>query len=222
MLCLLPNVGSFMDRSTNQQYLAEDMQRLDEMLSRVTKSDEALSRYLASGGGMQLLNLACGACNEAGTLANFFGRFSKETANNRKLKFVGLDIRAREIADAAARFRGNPNAEFEFLRGDATKLHDHQQLPSEFDVVFVRHQNLWNGKSDWEKIYHKALEKLSPNGRLIITSYFDREHQQALEVIKEQGGELVVTEANEMSRELPTPGKFVDRHVAILKRQSSL
>jgi hypothetical protein len=32
----------------------------------------------------------------------------------------------------------------------------------------------------------------------------------------------VVTEANEISRELPTPGKFVDRHVAILKRQSSL
>ena len=48
-----------MDRSTNQQYLAEDMQRLDEMLSRVTKSDEALSRYLASGGDVQLLNLAC-------------------------------------------------------------------------------------------------------------------------------------------------------------------
>ena len=43
----------------------------------------------------------------------------------------------------------------------------------------------WQGT--WEEIYHKALEKL-PSGRLIITSYFDREHEQAIEVIANQVG----------------------------------
>lgn len=209
-----------MGHYTHQQHIEEDMRRLEEMLARVSKADVELRRILASGEDMQLLDLACGACSEAKTLTRFFRGFKKEAFDKRNLKFVGLDIRAREIADAAARFHCDPDAEFEFLQGDATQLQEHQLLPGEFNVIFVRHQNLWDGKHTWEEIYHKALEKLSLDGRLIITSYFDREHAEALEVIKEQGGELIVTEANEISRELTIPGKSVDRHVAILKRQS--
>jgi len=82
----------------------------------------------------------------------------------------------------------------------------------------MRHQNLWNGKRTWEEIYHKALEKLSPNGRLIITSYFDREHAEAIDVIRNQGGDLLLTKANEKSRRLPMVGRSVDRHLAVLKR----
>lgn len=209
-----------MDHSAQQQRIKEDMQRLEEMLVRVTKSDRGLLGNIQSGDDLQLLDLACGACDEAKTLSRFFRGLKNESYDDRKFKFVGLDIRAREIADAAARFGTDTDGQFEFLQGDATKLRDHQQMSDEFNVIFVRHQNLWNGKRTWEEIYHSALEKLSPDGRLIITSYFDREHAQALEVIKDQGGELIVTEANENSRKLTTPGKSVDRHVAILKRQS--
>ncbi len=207
-----------MSHSIHQQYLAEDMRRLEALIERAARSDEGLRRAIAGDGDLQLLDLACGACDEAETLTKLFGGVQRGSGEGRAMKFVGFDLRAREIAEASDRFRGDSSTDFEFVSGDATKLDMYRELPGTFDVVFMRHQNLWNGKRAWEEIYHKALEKLSPNGRLIITSYFDREHEQALEVIKNQGGELLVTKANSRSRELPTPGKSVDRHLAVLRR----
>ncbi len=194
------------------------MRRLETLIAQAAGSDAGLQRLMASSQDLQLLNLACGACNEAKTLAKIFGGKVGEADYKRHLQFVGLDVRAREIAEAAERFSDDSNSQFEFINGDATKLEDHQQLAGSFDLIFMRHQNLWNGKRTWEEIYHKALEKLSPDGRLIITSYFDREHEQAIDVIKNQGGQLVVSKANENSRRLPYSGKSVDRHLAVLKK----
>lgn len=208
-----------MGESTYQRNLRGDMRRLEALLEGVAKSDEALWRRITIGEDLQLLDLACGACNEAETLANFFGGRNGNSFEQQNLRFVGMDIREREIADATARFNNAPHVDFEFIRGDATKLENYKQLPDAFDVIFVRHQNLWDGKRTWEEIYHKTMEKLSPNGRLIITSYFDREHSEAIEVIENQGGELLINQANEKSRCLELPGKSVDRHVAILKRE---
>ncbi|MEM9283380.1 MAG: hypothetical protein AAGA96_16275, partial [Verrucomicrobiota bacterium] len=67
--------------------------------------------------------------------------------------------------------------------------------------------------------YDEALTKLDDDGRLIITSYFDKEHELALEAIQRLGGELIRTEQNLESRKLPTQGKSVDRHVAIFRRK---
>lgn len=216
---ILSLVCAYMDHSTHQRYIEGDMRRLEEMLAQVAQSDAELQRKIVGGEDVQLLDLACGACDEAKTLARFFGGKESGAGKGRNMKFVGFDVRDREIADATARFENDPDADFEFIRGDATKLGDYRELPGAFDVIFMRHQNLWNGKRTWEEIYRNALEKLSPNGRLIITSYFDREHMQAIDAIKNQGGELLVTKANEISRELPTPGKSIDRHVAVLKRE---
>ena len=83
----------------------------------------------------------------------------------------------------------------------------------------MRHQNYWNGAKTWEEIYDQALNTLDDGGRLIITSYFDKEHQLALEAIQRLGGELIRTEFNPETRELPTEGKSVDRHVAIFRRK---
>ena len=208
-----------MDHSTHQRFLEEDMRRLEMLIAEAARADAGLHGKISSKENFQLLNLACGACNEAKTLAKVFGSSDRANGENRNMKFIGLDVRAREIAEATARFGNDSNSQFEFINGDATKLDGYRQLSGSFDVIFMRHQNLWNGKRTWEEIYHKALEKLSPNGRLIITSYFDREHEQAIDVIKNQGGQLLVTEANKDSRKLPFNGKSVDRHIAVLKRR---
>lgn len=196
------------------------MERLEKLILQAAGSDAGLKRKIEGKEDLQLLNLACGACNEAETLAKVFGGYEGATYGNGNgsMKFVGLDVRAREIAEAASRFRSDSGTQFEFINGDATKLNNYQQLPGSFDIIFMRHQNLWNGKRTWEEIYHKALEKLSPDGRLIITSYFDREHAEAIDVIKNQGGDLLVTKANEKSRRLPVHERSVDRHLAVLKR----
>lgn len=208
-----------MDHSIYREFLAEDMQRLEALFANAAKSDAALRDKIAGKADLRLLDLACGACDEAKTLAKIFGADESQLGGGRNMQFVGLDVRAREIADASARFADDSNAAFEFINGDATKLEDYRELEDGFDVVFMRHQNLWNGKRAWEEIYQKALQKLSPNGRLIITSYFDREHAEALEVLKNQGGELIVSQVNAKSRELEVAGKSVDRHLAILKRE---
>ena len=83
----------------------------------------------------------------------------------------------------------------------------------------MRHQNYWNGAKTWEEIFDQALGKVGDDGRLIITSYFDKEHELALEAIQRLGGELIRTEFNAETRKLITDGKSVDRHVAIFKRK---
>jgi hypothetical protein len=53
----------------------------------------------------------------------------------------------------------------------------------------------------------------------VITSYFDKEHQLALEALQKLGAEVVLSRRNERSRKLITPGKSVDKHIAVLRRK---
>lgn len=218
------------------------MRRLRHMLDRVLKTDRNTSTERPSAlldpekadSPTRILDLACGACDEAETLVDYFASLKAKAATEsgassadagKHIQLTGIDVRAREITDATRRFRSTRKegddlrAEFEFLNGDATKIDDHRELGENFDVVFMRHQNLWNGRRTWEEIFDKALQKLDDDGRLIITSYFDREHQLALESIQQLGGELIVSEQNDDSRHLVTTGKSIDRHVAVFRKK---
>lgn len=210
---------------------AADLDRFKKILRRVLGNDEAAIRRVFESGGadaLKVLDIACGDCREAEALTEVVseGNSGEPPAD---VKLTGIDVRKREIADAERRFGGkrvDPETgaarECEFLAGDASKLDQHKTLGDgeNFDVVFMRHQNYWNGDKTWEAIFDQALGKLDPDGRLIITSYFDREHDEALEAIGRLGGELIATERNEQSRELPTPGKSIDRHVAVFRRKN--
>ncbi|MDA8632183.1 class I SAM-dependent methyltransferase [Verrucomicrobiales bacterium] len=203
----------------------EDLIRLKKMLRKVLGDDEAqVRRRLESRDETRILDIACGECREAEVLTDFIAdlRGNKDG----EVRLTGMDVRAREIEDAQRRFGGKRDLancpgtrECEFLTGDASKLDQHAELGENFDFVFMRHQNYWNGAKTWEEIYDQALGKLDDEGRLIITSYFDKEHELALEAIKRLGGELISSEFNSETRELITEGKSVDRHVAIFKRK---
>ncbi|MCB1066189.1 MAG: class I SAM-dependent methyltransferase [Verrucomicrobiae bacterium] len=212
-----------------------DLARLKKMLRRVIGNDEAaIQRVFEAGGAdaLRILDIACGDCREADTLGETFSELKAEhtgpEATPLDIQLTGIDVRAREIADAQRRFGGKREdkktggkREAEFLVGDASKLDQHKQLGDgeNFDVVFMRHQNYWNGDRTWEEIFDQALHKLDDEGRLVITSYFDDEHQLALDAIQKLGGKLIVTERNEESRELSTPGKSIDRHVAVFRKK---
>jgi hypothetical protein len=158
----------------------EDLIRLKKMLRKVLGDDEAqVRRRLESRDETRILDIACGECREAEVLTDFIAdlRGNKDG----EVRLTGMDVRAREIEDAQRRFGGKRDLEnrpgtreCEFLTGDASKLDQHAELGENFDFVFMRHQNYWNGAQTWEEIYDQALGKLDDECRLIITSYFDK------------------------------------------------
>lgn len=215
-----------------------DLARLKKMLRRVLGNDEAAIRRVFESGGadaLRILDIACGDCREADTLGETFAEMKAEKVGSDApapdIHLTGIDVRAREIAEANRRFGGKredaksgAKREARFLTGDASKLDQHRQLGDGegFDLVFMRHQNYWNGDRTWEEIFDQALGRLDDEGRLVITSYFDKEHQLALDAIQRLGGELIVTERNEESRALDdAPGKSIDRHVAVFRRRET-
>ena len=179
-------------------------------------------------GAIDLLNLACGHCEEAAVLAAFFGRDGK------RVRFFGMDVREREIETARRRYQATENAfrklgvpnlrrgdredGAQFIADDATRLAGYREIPAEYDLVFLRHQNVWHDRDIWRRIYEFALARVPDHGYLIITSYFDREHLIALELLKSLGAEVVASIENPNSRPLDYPGKSVDRHLAALRK----
>jgi SAM-dependent methyltransferase len=191
----------------------EDIRRLSRLLREISGPVEP---HPSGKGAARILDLACGECHEAEALRDFLAE--SRGLETGEISLLGLDVRAREIANAARRCR--EAGDFSFRVGDATKLDTHREMGDDFDLVFLRHQNYWNGEKDWDEIFSHALGKLSNEGELIITSYFDREHELALAAIQRLGGELIRTQANEKTRNLGTPGKSVDRHIARFRRRA--
>lgn len=164
---------------------------------------------------VRILNLACGRSDETGILFDILG--GKSTA----CELLGIDIRAREIAEANTRWNSLPAGNARFIVHDGTKLDQIKAVQEGFDFAFMRHQNFWNGDLTWHKIYDQALHSLKEDGILIITSYFDREHLLAVQAIQTLGAHLIMTWKNPRSRTLEEKyAKSADRHIALFKLTS--
>ena len=181
------------------------------VLSSLLRETVAPHLRVAAKEDLRVLNLACGACDEAETLVKF-----AQSTTQGKVSLVGADIRIREILQARQQHAHLPA---EFLLEDATKIAGHRELGEDFQMVLLRHQNYWHGTEVWKKIFEQGLAKAGDDGLVVITSYFDKEHQLALEALQKLGAEVVVNRVNEKSRKLTTPGKSVDRHLAVLRRK---
>lgn len=166
---------------------------------------------------LSLLNVACGRGDETGVLAKVLGEKAKST------HLQGLDIRAAQIDQANSRWKkelpkiaSNVTADFITHRGD--RLADLGELDTP-DLAFLRHQNFWNDRPVWTRIFGQTLEQLNEDGLLVITSYFDKEHELAVEALKKLGaiqvGGLVNTDSRALS---DAPGKSVDKHLAIFRK----
>ncbi len=190
--------------------VTDDLSRLGGLLRT------SLDGQLSPGQDLRILNLACGRCDEAGTLIEV----GRELAGQGKaVEMVAADIRIREIRQARERHAHLPA---EFLIEDASQLSRNKALGEDFGLVFLRHQNYWHGRDLWKKIFDQGIARLRPDGMLVITSYFDVEHRLALEALQKLGMEVVSNRRNRASRALSdAPGKSVDRWVAVLKRREA-
>ena len=196
------------EEMTKPNPIAEDLNHLKGLLK------QGLAGEVTSATDLRILNLACGRCDEAETLVEV----GKElTGGKGAVEMVGADIRIREIRQARERHAHLPA---EFLIEDASQLSRNKALGEDFGVVFLRHQNFWHGQELWKKIFDQGIAKLRPDGKLVITSYFDVEHRLALEALQKMGLEVVSNRRNRASRALnDAPGKSVDRWVAVLRRK---
>ena len=148
-----------------------------------TNLRDLLDPHLSKKDHLSLLNLACGRGDETGVLAKLLSEKSKSA------HLQGLDIRAAEIDQANSRWKTElqkaeeqtTSADFITHRGD--RLLDLAEIGTP-DIAFLRHQNYWNDKPVWTQIFDQALERLNEDGLLVITSYFDKEHELATEALE--------------------------------------
>ena len=134
----------------------------------------------------------------------------------------GLDIRADQIAEAENHWGQKFDKEIttKFLNHRADRLQDLKEIENA-DVAFLRHQNYWNDREVWSRIFDQTLDRLDDDGLLVITSYFDLEHELATEALERLGAVQVGSIVNPNSRELTSaPGKSVDRHLAIFRKKA--
>jgi hypothetical protein len=224
---LLAKFGNQLPKGlSHRERVAEENRRLKKLLKGAfAKAGVDFGGPSAKGKAMQLLDIACGECREAGTLIEVArevqagGEVVAGSIDLAPVRFIGTDLRLREVGMAADAFKGDARTQADFLVEDASQLHRHAEIGEGFDLAFLRHQNFWHDRKLWKRIFAQGLAKLSPEGHLVITSYFDEEHRLALAAMKEIGAELVVTERNVDSIELDYPGKTVDRHVAVFRRK---
>lgn len=183
---------------------ASDVARLQDLLR------EALTGVgFHRPGKLAVLNLACGRADETGALAAALA--PAEIGH-----YLGIDLRAHTIAEAAKRWQLTDGL-IEFRCGDASAIDRMKQLPA-FDFIFIRHQNYWNDPGTWDRLLGNAFAALAPGGVLTCTSYFDREHELMKAALKTRGAEILWDVRHPASRPLSdAPGKSVDRHLAIFR-----
>jgi len=190
--------------------LQQDLEKLEDNLRNL------LDPHVAQKDHLTLLNIACGRGDETGVLSKILSEKSKSA------HIQGLDIRAAQIDQANSRWKSSlektrTTTDFITHRGD--QLDELSEIDPP-DIAFLRHQNFWNDRPVWTKIFDQALDKLSEDGHLVITSYFDKEHALATEALRSLGAIEVGSIVNPNSRLLSdAPGKSVDKHLAIFKKK---
>ena len=185
-----------------------DIQRLDTLLALALKGVEWQTPEAPT-----ILNLACGRADETGTLIRNLAPFAT------RLFYLGIDLRPPEIQEARSRWLPTslPGHDLDFRAGDASRT-DRMTLLPPFDFIFIRHQNFWSDPEIWTRLYRNALAKLKPTGILMITSYFDREHELATACLQQLRAERIIHLPNPASRPLKdAPGKSVDRHLSAFR-----
>jgi len=191
------------------EHLQGDLATLEKNLRRL------LDPHLEKTDHLNLLNVACGRADETGVLAKILAE--KSTSSH----LQGLDIRAPEIGQAKSRWKKElteqSTADFIVHRGDLLK--DLREIGTP-ELAFLRHQNYWNDKPVWSQIFDQTLEKLHDDGLLVITSYFDKEHELAKSALERLGAIQVGSIINPNSRALrDAPGKSVDKHLAVFRKK---
>lgn len=175
---------------------------------------ETLKRYCGKAkfarqktGKTRVLDLCCGTAEEASVLCAYFSSGTPDLPTD-QVVFYGIDRDPAVIARAEENFSLASMGTMpitvmptgRFLSADATALTAIKDLPEHFDFILVRHQfvasDKENGTHIWPQIFREALQKLSPQGLMLITSFSEIEHLWCKEALQTLPGKMVFAEEN--------------------------
>lgn len=164
-----------------------------------------------------ILNLACGRADETGMLIE---TLTAPRMSGLHCDYLGIDLRYRELQEATRRWSCGVQGScaIHFRQANLSAASVWQCLPRA-DVIVLRHQNFYDDPHTWDKIFQRSLNQLQADGLLILTSYFEREHQLALASLLAHGARIQWNTYHHQTRVLDEKlQKSVDRHLAILSQ----
>lgn len=189
---------------------------------------------LPEGRRTKVLNLACGSCLEGRVLRRYFsGSDYYGIGFGRDIELVEIDHDPDEIKKAIANNssrKGGLPENIRFLPGDARDLSGIPQVPKQIDVVLIRHQQLvgkpgqdpYVSQEIWTEIFSEAVQKVAPEGIVIISSYSGYEHEKLKECIKTLSCEIIIDERNPYFKPMEDIGALdsgFDCNVLILRKK---
>ncbi len=128
------------------------------------------SRWLPPGVALRVLDIGCGAAEEAGELL----------ASGRVRDFLGVDLDEGAIAEARARWPGA-----RFVCADAARLSPGRI--GRFDAILIRRPDLLAQPGRWRQVFARLPVWLSPGGRVILTLIGEGEARLARRWLEEAG-----------------------------------
>lgn len=184
---------------------------------------------------IEVLDLACGICEEGRVLNSFFGG-RKYPEFSSSVNLTAIDIEEESIKNAKYNNRVWDSQKKEnylpsnmcFITGDATRLDQYPEIPSQVDVVIIRHQQLvgspdqsqYEAIRTWKEIINQGLKKLNSNGMMIITSHDEYQNDFAKRILEQMECEIVLDQDNPYAREKESRYSVMDDHYVLIIRKA--
>lgn len=175
---------------------------------------------------IKILDVGCGSGWDATDLASYFGGTQYGVPND-NVDYVGIDINGGAIRWARkyhARI-GWPGLRFE--DADATCLDEHPFTQDKFDVIVIRHPEVYTKYNNfitktWLHIFKEAMLHLAEGGMLLVTTYACHEYLGADKTLTSYGAKRVFLGLNPFSADIRLNLNFNrrDRYVAVYTKES--
>jgi len=162
---------------------------IDKAAFRETLEDYVPRTGFSTSGDLRILDVGCGFCLEADVLTSFFGEYFQ--LSDSQISFIGLDSNKEKINRDKEVYQSDG---YRFVCGDARKLDD--VVEGKFDVVVIRHPNIFGNEKSWKKIFKKSYKVMDPGGLLVSTCLSPMEWERVETCTTQAGYKIQVNEEN--------------------------
>lgn len=171
---------------------------------------------------LTILDVGCGRGLDAIPLTSYFGD-TPYGVPGRNVSYIGVDVDIVGLKNARGIHKDRPDLRFE--QADATRFDDYPFLRGKFDIVVIRHPEVFTRHSrrisdTWLHIFRESVAHLAEGGILLVTAYRCMEHLGAERALTSYGARRVFAGHNPFSANISFYGGVDrrDQYVTIYTR----